>query len=83
MNAFVSKEELALLPSSRINYPEHYADAESRNSRPGLFARIRSWLERQSVHAELNNLTDRELADIGLHRANLSQVFDPAFASRR
>ncbi len=82
MNAFVSKEELALLPASRINYPEHYADAERQNSKPGVFARIRAWLDRQSVQAELNNLTDRELADIGLSRANLGQVFDPAFTVR-
>jgi uncharacterized protein YjiS (DUF1127 family) len=83
MNAFVSQEELALLPTSRIKHPEHYADAESQNSKPGVFTRIRNWLERQSVQAELSNLTDRELADIGLSRANLGQVFDPAFANRR
>ncbi len=56
---------------------------QSRNSKPGVFARIRNWLERQRVHAELSNLTDRELADIGLHRADLGRVFDPVFASRR
>ena len=83
MNAFVSKEELILLPTSRISHPEHYADAESRNRRPGLFARIRNWLDRQSVQSELSSLTDRELADIGLSRAEVGRVFDPAFALRR
>ena len=65
MNAFVSKEELALLPTTRINYPEHYADAQSQRSKPGIFARIAAWRERRTVAAELNALSDRELADIG------------------
>ncbi len=82
MNAFVSKEELTLLPTTRINYPEHFADARSRRSKPGLFARIRAWMERQSVLSELNDLTDRELADIGLSRADIRNVFDPTFAIR-
>ncbi len=83
MNAFVSKEELALLPATRINYPEHYADAQSRRSKPGVFARLRAWLDRRSVAAELNALSDRELADIGLTRADLTRVFEPAFVRQR
>ena len=83
MNAFVSKEELALLPADRINYPEHFADAQSRRSKGGLIARLQAWFERRSVAAELNALSDRELADIGLSRAELGQVFEPAFARRR
>ncbi len=83
MNAFVSKEELALLPITQINYPEHFADAQSRRNAPGLVARVRAWLERRSVAAELNALTERELADIGLTRAELNRVFDPAFVRRR
>ena len=82
MNAFVSKEELALLPASRINYPEHYADAQRQRSQGGVFARLRSWMERQAVAAELNALSERELADIGLNRADLGRVFEPAFATR-
>ncbi len=83
MNAFVSKEELALLPANRISYPEHYAEAQSRRSKPSLFARIRTWMERRSVLAELGSLSERELADIGLNRADLGRVFDPAFTTRR
>lgn len=82
MNAFVSKEELALLPANRINYPEHYADAQRQRRRGGIVARIRHWLQRKAVSAELNALTERELADIGLSRADLGRVFDPDFASR-
>ena len=47
MNAFVSKEELALLPANRISYPEHYAEAQSQRSSQGLFARIRAWIARR------------------------------------
>ncbi len=79
MNAFVSKEEMALLPSNRISYPEHYADASyQRGARIGIVARIRRWMERQSALSELASLTDRELADIGLVRSELRRVFEPS-----
>ena len=81
MNAYTSKEELALLPSTRISYGEHYT--ADRASRPTLFARIAAFFERQSTLHELNQLTDRELADIGLQRAELHRVFEPAFATAR
>ncbi len=84
MNAYVSKEELALLPANRISYPEHYADAQAkRGERQGLVARVRTWLQHRAALAELTNLTDRELADIGIGRADLGRVFDPAFIARR
>ena len=83
MNAFVSKEELALLPANRVNYPEHYADAQNQRSKGGIVARLRAWLERRSVAAELNALSERELADIGLTRAELNRVFEPAFSRHR
>jgi len=38
------------------------------------------WRRRQAVLQEMQMLTDRELADIGLTRADLPRVFDPAFA---
>ena len=87
MNAYVSKEELALLPSDRISHPEHFADAQSlRNSHGGVFARLAGWIasyvRRQSVTSELENLTDRELADIGLTRPQIGLVFDPRFTAR-
>lgn len=39
------------------------------------------WRQRQTVLHELAMLSDRELADIGLTRADLPRVFDPAFAA--
>jgi uncharacterized protein YjiS (DUF1127 family) len=81
MNAYTSKEELALLPSSRISHAEHYTN--DRAARPTLFARIAAFFERQSTLHELGQLTDRELADIGLNRAELKLVFEPAYANAR
>jgi uncharacterized protein YjiS (DUF1127 family) len=54
--------------------------AEPREAGPGLFQRVRqflfTWIERQRVLDELNRLTDRELADIGLSRGDFHLVFD-------
>lgn len=41
---------------------------------------VTSWPSKRRTYAELLSLTDRELADIGLTRADVSRVFDPAFA---
>ena len=38
---------------------------------------------RRAVLDELSALSDRELADIGLNRNELSRVFDPQFAKQR
>ena len=62
----------------------------SRPAARGLFARLRSAVaylaempRRRAVLDELSMLTDRELADIGLSRAELGRVFDPSFGSAR
>ncbi len=85
MNAYTSKDELALLGSSNVSHPQHIADANSRHV--GLVAaiagRVRGYLARQRTLSELHSLTDRELADIGLHRAQLNDVFSPNFAGAR
>ena len=51
----------------------------------GLLAALR-WLvalpRRSAVLHELGQLSDRELADIGLTRADLPRVFDPDFRGR-
>jgi uncharacterized protein YjiS (DUF1127 family) len=44
-------------------------------------AAVAAWWRRQAVLQEMSMLTDRELADIGLSRADLPRVFDPAFAA--
>jgi uncharacterized protein YjiS (DUF1127 family) len=46
-----------------------------------FMAAIADWRRRQAVMREMETLTDRELADIGLSRADLPRVFDPGFAA--
>jgi uncharacterized protein YjiS (DUF1127 family) len=43
-------------------------------------AAVAAWRQRQMVLQEMQTMTDRELADIGLTRSDLIRVFDPAFA---
>jgi uncharacterized protein YjiS (DUF1127 family) len=55
----------------------------SRARRSGLFARLargfRAWRKRQSMIAELEAMSDRELLDIGLARADIMRVTDPRY----
>ena len=44
---------------------------------------IAEWRQHQAVLQEMELMTDRELADIGLTRSDLPRVFDPAFAADR
>ena len=37
------------------------------------------WPERRRAYSDLQNLTDRELADIGLARGDIARVFEPDF----
>lgn len=93
MNAPLAKEQIALLMSDSLTYRTPVVegtDGTVADRRPGLFSRIQSMLaglaalpRRRAVIDELNMLTDRELADIGLSRAELGRVFDPGFQARR
>ncbi len=85
MNAYTSKEELALLPTAQINFPQHHADAQAAKSGviATILARVAAFVERQRVMSELGALSDRELADIGLSRAELPSVFEPTFGRHR
>lgn len=40
---------------------------------------LTSWPERRSTYENLRRLTDRELADIGLTRGDITRVFEPGF----
>jgi len=42
-------------------------------------AAFRGWREKRSAMAELEMMSDRELLDIGLSRADLHRVFDTAY----
>ena len=46
-----------------------------------MVAAVADWRRRQAVIREMEMLTDRDLADIGLTRSDLPRVFDPEFAT--
>ena len=48
-----------------------------------LLANVAEWQRRRAVMQEMAMMTDRELSDIGLSRADLATVFDPTFAANR
>ena len=97
MNAPLAKEQIQLLMSDSLTYRSPAGagtdgtDMTSRPERPGAlrqwinraFAAIAAISRRQAVLRELTQLSDRELADIGLNRAELTRVFDPKFIQAR
>jgi len=83
MNAYTSHHELDLLPATRMSNPaaRHATPRRPIADRVGnLFAQIATAMHRRSVVNELSDLSDRELADIGLTRAEVRHVFDRNFA---
>jgi uncharacterized protein YjiS (DUF1127 family) len=46
-----------------------------------VFTKLREWRQRRQVVAGLAQMKDRELADMGLSRTDVSRVFDPEFAA--
>ncbi len=90
MNMRVAKEEIALLmPVSLSNYADEprFLDTPVRT---GLVARLAAavrWVaslpQRHATMMELSDMSDRELADIGLQRAELDKVFDESFVAAR
>jgi uncharacterized protein YjiS (DUF1127 family) len=57
-------------------------DAAVQASRTGLVARLaahyRDWQRTRQAKAEFGAMSDYELADLGLSRADVHRVFDPA-----
>lgn len=52
----------------------HYADAVSESPVAGLVARFNAWNARRVTRNELNQLSDRELADIGITRYDIRDI---------
>jgi uncharacterized protein YjiS (DUF1127 family) len=46
-----------------------------------VVAGVRGWSSRQVTLAEMDSMSDRELADIGLTRSDLPRVFDADFVA--
>ena len=92
MNAPLAKEQIALLMSDSLTYrmsPVQGTEGTIAQPRPSGFALLAQQVgnavrllmelpQRRAVLDELSRLSDRELADIGLNRANLKQVFSRA-----
>jgi uncharacterized protein YjiS (DUF1127 family) len=87
MNAPLAKEQIALLMSDSLTYRSPAVEGTEGTAyapppRPGLMAAlgraVRALLElprRRAVIEELSSLSDRELADIGLARADVPHIF--------
>ncbi len=95
MNAYVAKDSmdfvmLASLSTAGIIPGISTAGSRGEPARPSFAARVFGavkWLKemprRNAVVEELSVLSDRELADIGLERADLRRVFDARFNAER
>ncbi len=92
MNAHVARQDVSAL---RSNPFPHYFDEDdyvpqTAPASQGLFARVGSvvrWLadlpRRRAALDELASLSEHELSDIGLTRADLPRLFDPEFVAQR
>jgi uncharacterized protein YjiS (DUF1127 family) len=91
MSQRLAKEEMALLmPNTLSHYFRDDPEQLPATDEPGVFARVGAairWLfempRRRAVMDELSSLSEHELADIGLSRSEVANVFDPNFAVRR
>jgi uncharacterized protein YjiS (DUF1127 family) len=85
MTAPITKDQLAFslgnLSYIDANYDEQQPTAPLAAPKHHVLAWLRQWRQRRQVMAELALMSDHELSDIGLSRADLSRVFDPAFAA--
>jgi uncharacterized protein YjiS (DUF1127 family) len=84
MTAQIAKDRLTFSLGNLSYIDSSYDEqlpAPAAPRKRSIFARLHEWHQRRQVAAELGLMTDRELADIGLSRTDLSRVFDPAFVA--
>lgn len=82
MTAPVAKNALSFIaPETMSRYQGPSTGVAARLTQ--LVDAVRQWPRRRAVLAELASLSDHELSDIGLSRADLPRVFDPRFAVNR
>jgi uncharacterized protein YjiS (DUF1127 family) len=92
MSAPIAKTELSFKLPESLSYHTTWDDADYEpvlpSRRQGLFARLArgvarsyaAWNARRVAVEELTGMTDRELADIGLSRADIPRVSEQEFA---
>jgi uncharacterized protein YjiS (DUF1127 family) len=95
MNASINTNEFAFKLPEMLSYHSTWEDADYEPTlprrHPGWIAALavavvrglRAYAERRRVMRELQEMSDHELADLGLSRYDIPRVFDPAFALER
>jgi uncharacterized protein YjiS (DUF1127 family) len=89
MSAPIAKDQLAFQLPNLTYVDARYEEPNLRTSyaepRRGFgiwlatrVAAFRAWREKQAALAELEGMSEHELADIGLSRADLHRLFDPS-----
>jgi uncharacterized protein YjiS (DUF1127 family) len=93
MNAPLNKSELKFVFPNSLSFT-HDVEEGYRNAAEArldfnralarrlgdVLAKVVAYFRRGEVMTELSSMSDRELADIGLSRGNLTRVFDADFA---
>lgn len=84
MTTPLNNSQLKLMMAETMSYRTPVIDRPARFSPiRTLFAGLTAMIHRRAVTNELAALTDRELTDIGLNRADVGRVFDPRFERNR
>lgn len=88
MTAHFTREQTVFLPSDdhmsrRVGAAVRPGESWFDRAVRGGMARLRGTFHRRAVLRELNALSDRELADIGLARGELDRVFESDFVPAR
>ena len=84
MSAPITKDQLTFSLGNQSYIDSSYDEQVETPPAPrkrSVFTRLHEWHHRRQVVAELAQMTDRELADIGLSRADVARVFDGQFAA--
>ena len=95
MTISINRHEFAFKLPEMLSYHSTWDDADYEpvlpRCRHSSLARlaaapirwVRGYAERRRVMTELAQMSDHELADLGLSRYDIPRVFDPEFAAER
>ena len=91
MSAPITKDQLSFSLGNLTYVDSTYDEAPTTVVKPAAhgfgtwvahrLASLAEWHRRRAVMQEMAMMTDRELSDIGLSRADLNRVFEPSFAT--